>query len=179
MKQYKKYPGRLLQVRLSEEEYDEIIESIKKFKKTRRDFIIATIKEVKKYNIIRDGEFWESNQQYAYFHRDNYDKDIGLDTECEVCGKESDGSFNRHHHYGYDGDNAFKVNIVCKQCHGRLHADIYKNISFEESAEILRKFYKCKHPKYKLNDTKEYWKNEKVCEDCGGSITSMGLIKTK
>jgi hypothetical protein len=57
VKKYKKSWGKLLQIRLSGNEHEKIINFIKKFGVTRREFILAVINELKHKNLIKNGKF--------------------------------------------------------------------------------------------------------------------------
>jgi len=92
------------------------------------------VNELEEAKVVRGGYFWESNQQYAYSHKHKYDKQLSSESKCELCGNgrtEFVGSMVRHHHYGYEGDNAYKVNIVCNKCHGQLSGKKWKGKEWE------------------------------------------------
>lgn len=126
MKKYKKKPSKLLQIRLSEKEYKKTIEFIQKFRTTHREWLMAMIDRVKDSNLLINGEFYLDWKDYAYSHRDKWDKQITEDSVCEECGvgyfKENKKKYayhqlERHHYAGYIGENAFKVQILCRKCH--------------------------------------------------------------
>lgn len=123
MKKYRKKPTKLLQIRLSEKEYKNIIEFIHKFGVTQREWLSAVMKEVGSANLIIDGRFWIDWKDYAYGNRDKWDKTIEDHSVCEECGagrpKDYDigKQLERHHYAGYIGENAFKTQILCRPCH--------------------------------------------------------------
>ena len=133
IKQYKRKPTKLLQIRMSEEEYKEITDFIKKFGVTQRMFILAAKNELEGYNIIKNGVFYGSHKSYAYSFRDEWDKKIDRNSECELCGQgyyeygyskghdDYSKTLLRHHHDGYEGENAYKTHILCRKCHGICH----------------------------------------------------------
>jgi len=133
---YKKNPTKLFQVRLSEKEYKRIIKFIKGLNVTRREWIIAVLNELEQYNLIRGEEFWDKESSYAYANRDKYNKKVVEGITCEICRGEED--LVCHHHYGYKGDNAFKVNILCRWCHSRFHAKKYKELSFNAAKKQFK-----------------------------------------
>ena len=139
MKKYRakseKYSGKLLQVRLAEDEYKEVNEFIKKFKKTKREWILAVINELRNMTTLRDNLFWESGQQYAYSNRHKYDNKLCENSKCELCGAKKTeyvASMVCHHHDGYEGNNALKVHIICNKCHGRMHSKDYRDLPWDE-----------------------------------------------
>lgn len=79
MKKYKKKSnkkGKLLQIRLSEEEYKMVVGFINKFNVTHREWILTAVNELWNYNIIRGGSFWYSDSDFAHASADRYDKKI-------------------------------------------------------------------------------------------------------
>lgn len=79
MKKYKKKSnkkGKLLQIRLSEEEYKMVVGFINKFNVTHREWILTSVNELWNYNIIRGGSFWYSDSDFAHANADRYDKKI-------------------------------------------------------------------------------------------------------
>jgi len=129
-KKYKKNNTQLLQIRLDDEEYKEIIKFIKSFGVTRREWILAVKSELRQRVVIRDGKFWESDTQYAQANQEKWDKKLTPEGRCEICGKLNEykngiSQLCRHHYLGYKGDNAFKVQLLCKQCHGKQHTKKY------------------------------------------------------
>jgi hypothetical protein len=123
MKKYKKKPSKLLQIRLSENEFGEIVEFIKKFDVTHREWILAVKNELADSKVLRENKFWKSNTEFAYANSHRYDKKVTEDSKCEECGEpysvdyKGYAQLERHHYLGYEGDNAFKVQILCKKCH--------------------------------------------------------------
>jgi hypothetical protein len=125
MKNYRKNPTKLLQIRLSEQEYNRVIKFIKRFSITRREWLITVVDELQDMNIIRGGNFFPRHQEYAYKNNDKWDKKITEESKCENCGIDSKGlekkklysKLERHHHNGYEGENAFKTIILCRVCH--------------------------------------------------------------
>ena len=70
MKKYKKKSnkkGKLLQIRLSEEEYKMVVGFINKFSVTHREWILTSVNELWNYNIIRGGSFWYSDSDYESY----------------------------------------------------------------------------------------------------------------
>lgn len=148
MKKYRKKEKRgkaktkLLQIRLSNKEYENVTEFVKKFDVTYRDFILAVMNQLEYKNVLRDGYFYETDQEFAYLNRERWKTQLTNDSKCELCGAgktEFVGSIVRHHHYGYKGDNAFKVQIVCNKCHGKLRGKPWKNSSWEYVLENWNK----------------------------------------
>ncbi len=124
----KKAKTKLLQIRLSENEHKRVIEFIEKFGVTQREWLLAVlgVEEIRNANFILNGNFYISWKDYAYCHRDKWDKKITEDSVCEECGvgywKENKKKYEyhqleRHHYAGYIGENAFKVQILCRKCH--------------------------------------------------------------
>ena len=73
MKKYKKKSnkkGKLLQIRLSEEEYKMVVGFINKFNVTHREWILTSVNELWNYNIIRGGSFWYSDSDFAHANAD-------------------------------------------------------------------------------------------------------------
>ena len=66
MKRYKKHPTKLLQIRLAQKEYDELLEFIKRFGVTKREWVMAVTNELRDAQVLRDNQFWRSHQDYAY-----------------------------------------------------------------------------------------------------------------
>ncbi len=130
----KKAKTKLLQIRLTEGEHKEVVEFIEKFGTTQREFILAIPNQLSEKTVLREGYFYESHQQFAYFNRSKWQKQLDEKSTCELCGAgrtEYVGSIVRHHHYGYEGENAFKVQIVCNKCHGKLSGKPWKTSSWE------------------------------------------------
>lgn len=135
MKKYRKKSnkkGKLLQIRLSEEEYKMVVGFINKFNVTHREWILTSVNELWNYNIIRGGSFWYSDSDFAHANADRYDKKITKDSVCEECGRgyytdnRGHSLLQRHHYLGYKGDNAFKVKILCQSCHAKKPKNIDK-----------------------------------------------------
>lgn len=57
MKRYRKKTTKLLQIRFSKDEYEEVNNFIKKFRVTKREFIITACNQLEEYNTIRKGKF--------------------------------------------------------------------------------------------------------------------------
>jgi len=136
MKKYRKLPTKLLQVRLSKKEYDVVTEFIKRFGITKREWLTTAINQLQFYYIIRDGKFWTSDKEYAYEFNDKWDKQLNENSVCEVCNKrfpegQHGHGLQRHHHDGYEGENAFKVHIVCCKHHGEAHKAMRVGIPWE------------------------------------------------
>lgn len=124
---------------------DELLE-LNNFGVSEEEFIDAIITEITagEYKVIRDGFFWESDQEYAYSNPDRWDKKIDEKSTCEVCGtgyydynrmqgrEDYRKALLRHHHDGYAGENAFKTHIVCRKCHGYCHRKENIKLDFEE-----------------------------------------------
>jgi len=125
MKKYKKKPSKLLQIRLSEKEYDKTIEFINKFGVTHREWLSAVLDDLKEANLLIGGQFYTDWKSYAYWNRDKWDKTITDESVCEECGAGRPKDYNiskqleRHHYAGYIGENAFKVQILCRPCHSK------------------------------------------------------------
>lgn len=124
-----------MQIRLSKQEYEELRDFIKRFDVTKREWLMTVVKELEHYNIIRDGQFWSSHKEYAYEHNHEWDKKLKSDSVCEVCHKrfperQHGHGLQRHHHDGYEGQNAFKVHIVCQEHHGLAHKAMRAGISW-------------------------------------------------
>ena len=123
MKKYKKSGSKLLQIRLTEAEAKDVNEFINKFKVTKREFILAVINELREDKIIRENRFWLSNMYFAHANSERYDKQVSDTSKCEECDKKMTrdcygaSELHRHHYKGYEGENAFKVQILCKKCH--------------------------------------------------------------
>lgn len=135
MKNYKKHTTKLLQVRLTVEEYDDVLEFIHKFGATRREVILALLKINKGMNILREGKFYSDQRMYAY-DKTRETVPLFVDDMCEIC--ENKRAALRHHHDGYDGENANKVHKLCDSCHGTLHGfNFWDKTSFEEIKDIV------------------------------------------
>lgn len=119
MKKYKKNPSKIFQIRLSNEEYDQVKDFINRFGVTHREWILTVCNELSNATLIKDNQFWESWKSYAYSNNDKWDKKITDDSVCEICGVDKKNCYQleRHHYLGYEGDNAFKVKILCRSCH--------------------------------------------------------------
>lgn len=137
MKKYKKKPSKLLQIRLSEKEHEDVIACISKYGVTHREWIMTVINSLGNTSMIKDGSFWESWKDYAYANSDKWDKQVDEDSVCEECGvgyfSPSKNSVDyhkleRHHYAGYIGENAFKVKILCRKCHVKQPRSIDKII---------------------------------------------------
>lgn len=130
MKQNKKYPTKLLQIRLSEKELVEINDFVKKFGVTKRAFILAVMNELKIMNVIRNNQFYESDQQFAHCNPVWRAKSPN---KCELCNdeyrhKSCDNRIVGHHFNGYKGKNSKIVKYLCRRCHGFAHRkDNYGN----------------------------------------------------
>lgn len=146
MKKYKKNPTKLLQIRLSESEHEEITEHLKRFGVTHREWILAVVNELAEKTLVKDNRLWESHKEYAYTNKDQWDiqlKDIPNDQyKCEVCGfsPETRGSLGllRHHHDGYEGDAMKKVRLICRHCHGTAHSKAVKDLEWPEAILAIR-----------------------------------------
>lgn len=141
-KRYKKDWGKLFQVRMSKEEYDELLEFIKKFKVTRREFLTTVVNELSECQIIRKGQFWSSKQSYAYSIGD-YGKD--RKESCELCNDEyryrnSDTQIIGHHYLGYDDENINNVKWLCRRCHGFVHRKEHKDKNWDRVIEAHSKW---------------------------------------
>lgn len=126
MKNYKKKPSKLLQIRLSEKEHEDVVEFIKKFNITQREWITTVCNHLAEKTVIRDNYFWYDDKHYAYENSDKWDKKITDESVCEICGTRGKPgqyghSLSRHHHDGYSGENAFKTHMVCSTHHGMAH----------------------------------------------------------
>lgn len=124
MKKYKKKPDKLFQVRLALKEHKEVTEFINKFGVTHREFMLAVVNELREATVVRENKFWTSNTQFAYHNSDRYDKQLTPDSVCEECGaghpphsERGMKQLERHHYLGYEGEGAFKVQILCRPCH--------------------------------------------------------------
>lgn len=123
MKRYRKTPTKLLQIRFSEREYEEVLEFIKRFGVTKREWVMTVIQELNMAHVIRGGQFWTDHKGYAYDQSHRWDRQITSESVCEICNKrfpeaQHGHGLSRHHHDGYEGENAFKVHMVCRQHHG-------------------------------------------------------------
>lgn len=128
MKKYKKNATKLLQIRLSEDEIEIVNKTINKYGETKRMWLLSVCNLLEQYGTMRDGTFWSSDQNYAYANYERYNTPIYEDSRCELCnGKRTEyvASMVRHHHYGYKGDNAFRVQVVCNKCHGHLKGKLW------------------------------------------------------
>lgn len=65
MKRYGKLTYKTFQIRLSGEELKELTAFIKQFGVTRREFILATQRELSGYDMIKNGEFY-NKKDYAH-----------------------------------------------------------------------------------------------------------------
>lgn len=141
MKVYGKKTGKLFQFYLQEEENERLLAFIKKIGRTRRDVILAMLSGVENYNILRDGEFWMNDAQYAHTRGRYKDKNPGV---CEICNKKGRPSTDiiGHHHDGYEGENAHRVKYICWSCHGLVHSLICKGI--KEWEEVVTKIKQTK-----------------------------------
>lgn len=147
MKKYKKKEnqkskGKLLQIRLSNKEHEIVTEFIKKFDVTYRDFVLAVMNQLAYKNVLRDGYFYESDQEFAYLNRERWEIKLDAKSQCELCSAgrtDYVGSIVRHHHYGYEGENAFKVQVVCNKCHGKLKGKEWKDKPWEYVKENWKK----------------------------------------
>jgi len=134
MKKYKKKEKKgkaktkLLQIRLSDKEFSDVVEFIQKFGVTHREWILSVRNYLREHNLLINGNFYYSWKDYAYTHSDKWDKEITTESVCEECGvdyyKENRKKYEfhqleRHHYAGYVGENAFKVQILCRKCHAR------------------------------------------------------------
>lgn len=163
MKKYKKTKskkGKLLQVRLSDKEYEQVKEFINKFETTHREWLLATVNHLREATLLVNGLFYENWKDHAYSNSDRWNKSLNEDSVCEECGKKMSyderghSELQRHHYLGYVGDNGLKVQILCRKCHGpkkksidKIDCDICKN-------------------------TRVY--DGKTCQ-CTGSVTNLGL----
>lgn len=57
MRKYKKKPDKLLQIRLSKSEYDNVTDFMKRFNVTYREFMLSVANELEGKRIIKDGYF--------------------------------------------------------------------------------------------------------------------------
>lgn len=156
MKQYKKYPGKLLQIRLSEKEYDQVISFIKTFGVTRREFILAVLNELKHNKVIKNGYFFESLRQYAYNFGEYRSKKKDM---CELCDdryryKSSDHDIIGHHYLGYEEENINKVKWLCRRCHGFVHRRVCEKMNWEE-IEDHHKFWDGRTAEEEMFDNKK------------------------
>lgn len=131
MKKYRKKENtksKLLQIRLSEKEHKQISEFINRFGVTQREWLLAVYEDLREANLLINGEFYSDWQSYAYSNSDKWDKKITQESICEECrvGYFKEGKkeheyhqLERHHYLGYIGENAFKVQILCRKCHAR------------------------------------------------------------
>jgi len=119
MKKYKKNPTKILQIRLSNKEYEEVKRFINKFGVTHREWLLTVCNQLSDETLIKDNLFWQDWKNYAYCNNDKWDKKIYDDSVCEICGVDKNNCFQleRHHYLGYEGENAFKVKILCRACH--------------------------------------------------------------
>lgn len=132
----KKAKTKLLQIRLPEEEHKEVIEFVERFGVTQREWILAVVNSLRENKVIRENYFWESDTQFAYCNNDRWDKQLTKDSKCEECGatfdrikdwdKRGTKQLERHHYLGYEGKNAFKVQILCRPCHWKKPKDYKK-----------------------------------------------------
>jgi hypothetical protein len=123
----KKAKTKLLQIRLSENEHKKVIEFIEKFGVTQREWLLAVLDDLREANLLIKGQFYTDWKSYAYLNTDKWDKQLKEDSKCEECGATYDRAkdwenrgtkqLERHHYLGYEGDNAFKVKILCRPCH--------------------------------------------------------------
>lgn len=127
MKKYKKSPTKLLQIRLSEKEQKEVLEFMNKFGVSHREFILSVVNELREDKVIRENRFWLSDMYFAHANAHRYDKQFDEDSKCEECGaghpKEQEKmqkQLERHHYLGYEGENAFRVKILCRPCHNKV-----------------------------------------------------------
>lgn len=141
MKKYKKKEKgtkaktKLLQIRLSPKEHERVTSFIDKFGATQRDWLLAVVDEIRDANLLINGMFYTDWKNYAYCNRDKWDKQFTEDSVCEECGVGHDkkdkkkGEYHqleRHHYAGYIGENAFKVQILCRKCHGKKPRNLDK-----------------------------------------------------
>jgi hypothetical protein len=124
MKKYGKKWGKVYQVRLSEEEHAEMIDFIKRFNVTNREFILAVKNYLKDAYYLKNGWFYQSIRDYAYKHGE-YHKNIK--DNCELCNDKyrylnrTDTAIIGHHFNGYDEKNINNVKWLCRRCHGFVH----------------------------------------------------------
>jgi hypothetical protein len=142
MKKYGKLTYKTFQIRLSVDENDELTKIIKRFKKTRREFILATMNDLKDYTVIRNNSFWLDNKDFAYSNSYIYNKN--KPEVCELCGnkyiKENEHVLNAHHYLGYEGKNALKVKQLCRRCHGFCHRSENNRMPWELVLENYKKW---------------------------------------
>lgn len=142
MKKYKKNPTKVLQIRLSEKEFDKITTFIDKFGVTRREFILTVLNELKHNNVIMHGNFYKSLKEYAYSngkYREEYPN------QCSLCKdkyryRSTDPRILAHHHHGYDLENIDNVQWVCVRCHGFIHRKENADKSWEEIIELHKNY---------------------------------------
>ena len=159
----KKAKTKLLQIRLSKEEHERAVSFIEKFDCTQREWLLAVLDEIREANLLINGEFYLDWKDYAYCNNDKWDKKITTDSVCEECGvgyykegikKYEFHQLERHHYAGYIGENAFKVQILCRKCHALKPKSIDK-----KKCDICQ-------------NTRVY--NGMTCP-CTGAVTGKGL----